>query len=260
MLIDTHNHVGLAALDESLDLLSEKAVQAGVIAGIITAGTVEDFEKVSETAERLQWAYCVGLHPLYVRKDWQADLEVLEDFLASHINDPRLVGIGEIGLDFYVEDLDRDLQERVLEKELELAAKFQLPVSLHSRRSLYRVMAALKKYPSVGGVLHAFSGSLEEMRQAVQRGLYLGFGGAMSYEGSKRVRQAAAVAPLSSIVLETDAPDMPPKFSMTHRSSPLDLPSYLDILTAIRAEERSLLEDALFHNSLAAFPRLKALL
>ena len=82
----------------------------------------------------------------------------------------------------------------------------------------------------------------------------------MSYEGSKRVRQAAAVAPLSSIVLETDAPDMPPKFSMTHRSSPLDLPSYLDILTAIRAEERSLLEDALFHNSLAAFPRLKALL
>ena len=194
MIIDTHNHVGLAPLAQSLEVLAQKASAMGVVCGVITAGGVEDFERVRQTAQKLNWGYCVGLHPLYIRENWQADIKALSAFLETHQDDPHLVGIGEIGLDFYVEGLDRDRQEAVFKEELQLALRFNLPVSLHSRRALYRVLALMKEYPTVSGVLHAFAGSLDEMKQAVRRGLYLGMGGAMTFPGSKRVRTAAIQA------------------------------------------------------------------
>ena len=118
----------------------------------------------------------------------------------------------------------------------------------------------MKEYPTVSGVLHAFAGSLDEMKQAVRRGLYLGMGGAMTFPGSKRVRTAAIQAPFGSLVLETDAPDMPPVFSETKKSSPLDLPRYLSELADLRQEDESVLSKTLFMNSLSAFPKLKVLL
>lgn len=260
MIIDTHNHVGLAPLAQSLDTLAQKAGDAGVILGVITAGGIEDFERARQTAQKLNWGYCVGLHPMYIRESWQADIKALYAFLETHLDDPHLVGIGEIGLDFYVEGLDRDRQEIVFKEELQLASQFNLPVSLHSRRALYRVLALIKDYPTVSGVLHAFSGSPDEMKQAVRRGLYLGFGGAMTFAGSKRVRTAAQQAPIGSLVLETDAPDMPPAFSVTKKSSPLDLPRYLSELATLRQDDESVLSQALFMNSLSAFPKLKVLL
>lgn len=260
MIIDTHNHVGLAPLAQSLEVLAQKASAMGVVCGVITAGGVEDFERVRQTAQKLNWGYCVGLHPLYIRENWQADIKALSAFLETHQDDPHLVGIGEIGLDFYVEGLDRDRQEAVFKEELQLALRFNLPVSIHGRRALYRVLALMKEYPTVSGVLHAFAGSLDEMKQAVRRGLYLGMGGAMTFPGSKRVRTAAIQAPFGSLVLETDAPDMPPVFSETKKSSPLDLPRYLSELADLRQEDESVLSKALFMNSLSAFPKLKVLL
>ena len=220
MIIDTHNHVGLAPLAQSLEVLAQKASAKGVVCGVITAGGVEDFERVRQTAQKLNWGYCVGLHPLYIRENWQADIKALSAFLETHQDDPHLVG----------------------------------------SRALYRVLALMKEYPTVSGVLHAFAGSLDEMKQAVRRGLYLGMGGAMTFPGSKRVRTAAIQAPFGSLVLETDAPDMPPVFSETKKSSPLDLPRYLSELADLRQEDESVLSKALFMNSLSAFPKLKVLL
>ena len=255
--IDTHNHVGLTEVSEDLEAFAQKCREAGIRSGVITTGTVKDFERVSQVAQKLHWGYCVGLHPLYISEDYQADLQSLKEFLTTHLDDEYLVGIGEIGLDFYVEGLNRVNQEKVFEAELQLAQSFNLSVSVHSRRALYRVMALMGRYPEVRGALHAFSGSSEELKQAVKRGYFLGFGGAMTYSGSKRVRQAALLCPQDRLLLETDAPDMAPSFSETGHSSSLFLPRYLEELSRLRNESAELLGQKIFENSLNAFPRMR---
>lgn len=258
--IDTHNHVGIAPISEALGVVLEKTLALGIEACVITTATVEDFDQAARVARRLGWGYCVGLHPLYIREQYQSDLVRLKDFVKNHIQDPYLVGIGEIGLDFFVEGLDRQRQQRAFEAQLQLAQETGLAVSLHSRRALYRVMECLNQFPKVRGVLHAFAGSVEQAQQAIEKGFYLGFGGAMTFEGSKRVRKVAAEILSDAIVLETDAPDMPPSFAKIKESSPLFLPLYLEQLSALRNENSEQLGRILYENSLNAFPRLRTLL
>ena len=258
--IDTHNHVGVAAFSVSEEIIASEAREAGVVCAVITTGGVDDFEAAARAARKLRWGYCVGLHPMYLREQYQSDLERLRDFVLTHSDDPYLVGIGEIGLDFFVEGLDRSRQEAVLQAELELAANVNLPVSLHSRRSLFKVMEILSDYPSVEGVLHAFAGSLEQAREAAQRGLYLGVGGAVTYPGSKRVRAVASSMDIRSLVLETDAPDMAPSFAADKESRPAFLGRYLNEIAQLRAQSPEILAEAFFENATAAFPKLRALL
>lgn len=254
--IDTHNHVGVAPISWDLNLLAEKLSQSGIRCGVITAGGVDDFEAAADTARKLGWGYCVGLHPMYIRDQYQDDLLALRSFVQSHLHDPYLVGIGEIGLDFYVPGLDRDRQLSVLHEELQLAADAALTVSVHSRRALYKVMEVLSFYPGLKVVLHAFAGSLEEVRQAEKRGYFLGVGGAVTYEGSKRVRAVAKEAAPDSLVLETDAPDMAPAFAAAQGSDPTFLPRYLDVIAQLRSQTPENLAEVIFENSLRAFPKL----
>ena len=258
--IDTHNHVGIAELSETLDVMIAKPHSCGIVAGIITTGSVEDFERAREVAHCLGWGYCVGLHPMYLHENSDDDVLVLKKFVYEYFDDPYLVGIGEIGLDFYVSQPDKALQERIFKKELELAADTHLPVSVHSRRALYRVIAIMADYPQVKGALHAFAGSEQEALQCVRRGFFLGFGGAMTYEGSKRVRKALACVGTQALLLETDAPDMAPSFSENGRSTPVDLPRYLEQMSRIRAEDSEELGRVIYENSLLAFPRLRNVL
>lgn len=255
--IDTHNHVGLAELSDSLEVMARKASFVGVVAGVITTGCVEDFERAREVAHRLGWGYCVGLHPMYLHEQSDEDVQKLKKFVYEHMDDSHLVGIGEIGLDFYVSRPDKALQERILKKELELAAETHLPVSVHSRRALYRVMAMMADYPQVRAALHAFAGSEQEALQCVRRGYFLGFGGAMTYEGSKRVRRALASLGSQALLLETDAPDMAPSFAENGRSTPVDLPRYLQEMSRIRGEDSEALGRVIYENSFLAFPRLR---
>ena len=111
--IDTHNHVGLASLGETLEAVATKSKAAGVRCAVITCAAADDFERAAEAARALHWGYCVGLHPLYLSESSFEDLKRLRAFALSHRDDPHLVGIGEIGLDFYVEGLDRQQQECV---------------------------------------------------------------------------------------------------------------------------------------------------
>ena len=115
-------------------------------------------------------------------------------------------------------------------------------------------------YPQVKGALHAFAGSEQEALQCVRRGFFLGFGGAMTYEGSKRVRKALACVGTQALLLETDAPDMAPSFSENGRSTPVDLPRYLEQMSRIRAEDSEELGRVIYENSLLAFPRLRNVL
>ena len=258
--IDTHNHVGVAPISWDLPLLADQLTQAGVWGGVITAGGVDDFEAAADTARKLGWGYCVGLHPMYIRDQYRWDLDELRRFVLSHRDDPYLIGIGEIGLDFYVPGLDRARQLTVLQEELQLAADAGLTVSVHSRRALYKVMEVLSFYPSLKVVLHAFAGSLEEVRQAEKRGYFLGVGGAVTYEGSKRVRAAAKEVSLERLVLETDAPDMAPAFAAGLHSDPTFLSRYLETIAALRGQNKELLGEAIYENSLRAFPKLRCVI
>lgn len=257
--IDTHNHVGLASLGETLDAVAAKSSAAGVRCAVITCAGADDFERAAEAARALHWGYCVGLHPLYLSESSFEDLKRLRAFALSHRDDPHLVGIGEIGLDFYVEGLDRQQQECVFKEELALAQELNLPVSVHSRRALFKVMECLAAYPGVKGALHAFSGSVEQAKDAASKGFYLGFGGALTYPGSKRVRACAKVLAAEHLLLETDAPDMAPAFRSEGPSHPADLPAYLEELSRIRAESSDTLSAVIYRNSLNAFPKLAAL-
>jgi TatD DNase family protein len=175
----------------------------------------------------------LGLHPVYIDRHRDRHLRDLEGRLADH----RLVAVGEIGLDFYLKDLDRDRQLRLFAAQLSIAASAGLPVLIHARKSHDEVLAALHRKRVIGGIIHAFSGSLQQAFKYVELGFKLGFGGMLTFERSRRLRSLAAELPLNSIVLETDAPDMAVAAHRGERNSPSYLPDVLRSLAEVRDQD-----------------------
>ena len=229
----------------------------GVTCGLITTGSDDDFELAEAAARQFHWGYCVGIHPLFVEQVHDDALTHLERFLGNHLDDPYLIGIGEIGLDLYEEHPDYERQAFFFRAQMALAEKFSLPVSLHARRALSRVIEVMDEFSTVKGAVHAFPGSFEQACEVIRRGYGIGFGGALTYEGSKKLRKCAAAVPEEAILLETDAPDMAPSYRRGDRSEPADLIHYLEVLSSIRGRSPELLKERIFKNTLTFFPRLR---
>lgn len=215
MLIDTHCHLDAADFDPDRDAVIVRAQQAGVSGVVIPAVEVGNFQAVQSLAHALPGGcYALGIHPLYVPRANDADLIMLDAWLSRHIHDPKLVAVGEIGLDFFVSELcepaHRERQQLFYEAQLDLALKYQLPVLLHVRRSQDMLLRALRRRPSVSGIAHAFNGSFQQAEQFIAQGFALGFGGAMTFTRALQLRRLATQLPLEHLVLETDAPDIPP--------------------------------------------------
>src|SRR5690606_6884179 len=193
----------------------ERAGEAGVGAIIVPAVERANFDTVAKLAHSFKGGmYALGIHPLYVPNAQDEDLDVLEEAILGALDDPRFIGVGEIGLDYFVPALTTpemaEKQERFLAAQLRLAQRHSLPVILHVRRSQDRVLKYLRNVDSKGGSAHAFNGSFQQAQQFIDLGFALGFGGAMTFEGSRRIRRLAAELPIDALVLETDAPDIPP--------------------------------------------------
>ncbi len=154
-------------------------------------------------------SYALGIHPLSTPGATDEDLLLLDRALAAHRDDPRLVAVGEIELDYFVPGLDGPRQEHFYREQLELARKHGLPVLLHMRRSADQLLKELRK-AGLSGIAHAFNGSGQHAAQFVRLGFRLGFGGTMTFKRALQVRRLARELPLSALVLETDAPDIPP--------------------------------------------------
>ena len=257
MLIDTHSHVSLVSSVHDWDSVLERARMAGVVCGLITTGSDSDFEVAREAAHQYHWGYCVGIHPLFIDQVHDNALVNMERFLENHFDDPHLIGIGEIGLDLYEGHPDYGRQLSFFRAQMALAEKFSLPVSVHARRALSRVIEVIDEFGTVKGAVHAFPGSAEQAREVIARGYGIGFGGAVTYEGSKKLRKCAVVVPEDVILLESDAPDMPPSYRRGGQSEPSDLFQYLQILSSLRAQCPKQLEERVFKNSLKFFPRLR---
>ncbi|KAB0607142.1 TatD family hydrolase [Castellaniella defragrans] len=215
MLIDTHCHLDAAEFDADRPAVIERARRAGVRGIVIPAVARANFAAVRDLAHATPGAcYALGIHPLYVERSAEADLDALDAALAAARDDPRLVAVGEIGLDFFVEEARaperRERQERFYTRQLDLARRHGLPVLLHVRRSQDVLLKHLRRRPPIGGIAHAFNGSFQQAGQFIAQGFALGLGGAMTFERARQIRRLAAQLPAETLVLETDAPDIPP--------------------------------------------------
>ncbi len=262
---------------------------------VFPAVQVANFDTVRELAHATGDAYALGIHPLYVGQAKESDVQLLDDALTRHSGDARLLAVGEIGLDFFVPALCasplRERQEFFFREQLKLAKRHGLPVILHVRRSADRLLkylrevgAAPKRQEGVAartlaaherfawqGIAHAFNGSEQQALAFVALGFKLGFGGAVTFERALQLRHLAATLPLDALVMETDAPDMPPHWlyrTAAERTagvpqglnSPAELPRIGAVVAALRGMTADALAAATSANACSALPKMAALL
>lgn len=271
MLIDTHCHLDAAAFEHDRDQVIARAQGVGVHAIVIPAVAADNFQVVRRLAGQLPGgAYALGIHPLCVEQATEADLARLEACLADWHEDPRLVAIGEIGLDFFVPRLStpsgRARQEYFYQRQLDLAVRFDLPVLLHVRRSQDVLLKHLRRQATVAGIAHAFNGSFQQARQFIQQGFALGFGGAMTFDRALQIRRLASQLPAEALVLETDAPDIPPAWlgvagqTPRPRNEPAQVAQIAQCLAQLRDVPVAQMVAQCADNAVRVIPRLKAVL
>ena len=277
--VDTHCHLDAPEFDPDRLAVRQRARAVGVQRCVIPAVQVSNFETVRALAHATGDGYCLGIHPLYVAHADLDALQLLDDALCRYRQDPHLLAVGEIGLDYFVPALCesplRERQEAIYRAQLQLAKKHDLPVVLHVRRSADRLLKHLRDVGRDGttwrGVVHAFNGSDVQAQAFVHLGFKLGFGGAVTFERAHQLRHLVQTLPLDALVLETDAPDMPPHWLYTTaqqreagaaqgRNSPEQIPAIAHVVAQLRNLPLAELAQATTRNACAAFPRLAALL
>jgi TatD DNase family protein len=267
MWIDTHCHLDAHEFGGSAGSLevAAQAGRAGVSVIVIPAVERGNFALVKQLAHAAPNAsYALGIHPVFVPQAEDQDLVLLRGLVEEAMLDPRFVGIGEIGLDFFIpmlcEPPMREKQEAFLREQLRIARDFGLPVLTHVRRSQDQVLKHVRQIRPPGGIAHAFNGSFQQAQNFIDLGFHLGFGGAMTFTRALQIRRLAAELPLSAIVLETDAPDIAPAWIHPGRNSPEQLPAIGRMLAELRGVAEEEVRDAMERSALAAIPRLKNLL
>lgn len=242
-LIDTHTHLDFADFDGDRTEVLARSRELGVERTVVLGVYQRNLQRVWDLALNEPSVYAaLGLHPVYIDEHRPEHLDDLRDRLSSLARHPKLCAIGEIGLDYYVQSLDRTRQQQVFDVQLQMAADFNLPALLHVRRSHADVIATLKRFKLArGGIIHAFAGSREEAREYIKLGFRLGLGGAATWPQALRMHRVIADLPLDSVVLETDSPDMAPAMYPDQRNSPTHLPDICEALAALMSVDGSTL-------------------
>ena len=275
MWIDTHCHLDAAEFGQQASTIRAQAAIKNVAHCIYPAVELANWDTVRGLAHQLGDSYALGIHPLYVPHATHEDLERLDTALTAHKDDERLVAVGEIGLDYWVAELCtgpmRAKQESFYRAQLKLARKHGLPVILHVRRSADQLMKGLRDIAVSGGIAHAFNGSDQQAQQFAERGFALGFGGAVTYERAVQLRHLVTTLPADTIVMETDAPDMPPQWLyvtakqraegvVQGTNSSAELPRIGELVAQLRGISTDELRVATAQNAQRVLPKLGALL
>ena len=268
--IDSHCHLDAPEFAPDRQAVLGRARAAGVTQLVLPAVSVFHFEALHQLARQHGLAYALGVHPLYVASQPSDAPDQLRTALQRWRDDPQLVAIGEIGLDHFVPGLDRALQEHWYRRQLALAREFDLPVILHVRKSADTLLAHLRRTPVRGGIAHAFNGSMQQAAAFVKLGFKLGFGGALTFERALQLRHLATHLPADALVLETDAPDIPPHWlyrtaderaaGASSRNEPAELPRIAGTLAALRGWSLEETAEITRANACAALPGLAALI
>lgn len=258
MLIDTHCHLDAPEFDADRTDVMARAAAAGVSQVVLPAIDVGNFDVVRElAASRAGLRYALGIHPLCVHRAGEADLQRLRQALTAAIDDPRLVAVGEIGLDFFEPGHDRQRQEDFFSEQLRIARDFELPVLMHVRRSQDIILKHVRRFRPASGIAHAFNGSLQQAGQFLDLGMALGFGGAMTFDRARQIRRLAVELPAEAHVLETDAPDIPPEWINHQRNEPAELPRIAQVFAQLRGIDVTVAIGQTGRNAQRVLPRLR---
>lgn len=249
-IIDTHCHIDVEQfdIDRSHVLMRSRAsgVERIIVPGI-QASSWDSLSTICAGEEDLYPAF--GLHPVFLQQHGKHDLEKLKRYL----REKNPVAVGEIGLDFHLTELDREKQIELFKAQLDIACEARLPVILHARKSHDVILSMLKSCSLPGGVCHAFNGSLQQAEKYIALGFRLGFGGMLTYEHSHKLHRLAIELPLTSIVLETDSPDMVGERHRGQRNSPEFLAEVLYALASLRGQDPELVARQTTENAKSVF-------
>ena len=245
-LIDSHCHLDFEQFDTVRDKVLARCQALGVKDIIVPAVTAESWPRLLDVCQPSPMLHsALGLHPMFMSQHKAEHIDQLHQFIKQH----NPIAIGEIGLDFYLPEHDKQAQIDLFTAQLKLAQQAKLPVLLHVRKAHDQTISLLKKTPVIGGIIHAFNGSLQQAKQYQQLGFVFGVGGAITHPKATRLRKLVSELPLSSLVLETDAPDMP-VFGQKEQaaSTPENIPIILDALIKLRPENKETIASATTEN------------
>lgn len=268
LCLDTHCHLDADEFATDREGVIQRAAQSGVSGVLIPAVRARDFQAVRALASHASntlpaTCYTLGIHPIYTPEAKESDLISLRQSVIEAMDDRRFVGIGEIGLDYFLPELDPHHQAFFFEAQLDLAKEFELPVILHVRRSQDAILKALRSRKITGGIAHAFNGSFQQAEHFINLNFVMGFGGAMTFPRALQIRRLAKELPFESLVLETDAPDIPPAWlshQEHHRNEPGELPQISSVLAEIRSSLITQTQAVCSSNALRVLPRWASLI
>jgi TatD DNase family protein len=266
MWIDTHCHWDAPEFAADRDAVLARAQAVGVERFVVPTVQAADWTSTQSICRAAGQPYALGIHPLFTPKAVDEDLRRLDALLAEASDDPLLVAVGEIGLDFFVPGLSPERQQFFYAEQLKLARRYGLPLILHVRKSADQLLAGLRRFAVCGGIAHAFNGSRQQADAFLELGFALGFGGAMTFERALQIRRLATELPETAIVLETDAPDIPPHWLYKtagqraagegSRNEPAELPRIAETLAALRGWSPAQTAAVTTANALRVLPKL----
>ena len=245
-LIDSHSHFDAAEFDADRVAAHARAVAAGIDAQVVPAVDAAGWPKLKAVCAQLPGLFpAYGLHPMYLASHRREHLHELRGWLERE----RPVAVGECGLDYFVEGLDAEAQSFYFDGQLRLARDFDLPVVVHARRAFDAVIATLRRFMPLRGVVHSFAGSQAQAEQLYKLGFLLGIGGPVTHERANRLRCIVATMPIEQLLLETDAPDQPGAAHRGERNEPAHLVEVLDVVANLRNMPREELAAATTANA-----------
>lgn len=233
-IIDTHCHLDVEKFNLDRDEVIARCRSMGISKIIVPAIESASWSALLKLCDLNKGLYpALGLHPVFIQQHQPDDIIKLEQLLETVYP----IAIGEIGLDFFIKELDQGKQIELFEQQLLMAKKYVLPVILHVRKAHDQALQLLSKVKVKGGFCHAFNGSMQQAKKYIDLGFKLGFGGTLTYENSTKIHKLANELPLDSIVLETDAPDMVVESHRGQRNSPEYITETLAVLAKLRNED-----------------------
>ncbi|MEE9330867.1 MAG: TatD family hydrolase [Methylophilaceae bacterium] len=258
-LIDTHCHLDAAKFDTNRDLVVANAIEAGVQMMVVPSVLPKNYVNVITLSQRYQHCcYALGMHPIHIDKAKPNDIKDLNHMVDKTLQvENKLVAIGEIGLDFFITKENKETQEYFFSEQLKIAKQYDLPVILHVRGAIDDVLKHLRRVRVRGGIAHAFNGSMQQAEAFIKLGFKLGFGGAMTYTRALKLRKLAKNLPLETMVLETDAPDMPPAWLKPQEiNSPQTLLKIAKEIAVLRRMPLSQIIEITSKNSREVLPKM----
>ncbi|CAM3782840.1 TatD family hydrolase [Cytobacillus oceanisediminis] len=231
MFFDTHAHLNAEQYNEDLKEVIDRALSEGVSNIVVVGFDRPTIEKAMELTEKYEFIYAsVGWHPVDAIDMTEEDLQWIEE-LSQH---PKVVALGEMGLDYYWDKSPKDIQKEVFRKQIRLAKKVKLPIVIHNRDATADIVEILKEEGAgeVGGIMHCFSGSPETAKECVDMNFYISLGGPVTFKNAKKPKEVADVIPLEKLLIETDCPYLAPHPFRGKRNEP----SYVKLVAEQIAE------------------------